>query len=247
MFKNRGLLTLVALLVLYQIHAQIKELTCFMNNDLKIFSTKGLLKAKGLDMTFKYPSSFSIREGDRPDVVGKLRYVGDDYFIQVLLTVVEVDNAKPISEDEKKKVLNPQKLVAFFPFKCDYIDGGYTTFDNEPGSWCLYKMYQSVAGQEGWVTMYMHQILYSNYSITLGYGVSTFNESIDEDKLFSDYIPLFQAIGSSIVFPNKWNGVDEKMRANERKNQRGNILSIACIFLALTLIIVIFLRKRHQV
>ena len=84
-----------------------------------------------------------------------------------------------------------------------FIDGDLTTYDNLKGYWTTAAFEQSMAGEvvSGYtlfqVFVYKKRLIMINSSITTG--------DYEKDVLyFTQFLPVFQIMGASIVLPDQW-------------------------------------------
>lgn len=174
---------------------------------IKYFS-KGHPKAKGLNVSIEYPNNWIRKEGERPNVVQNFIESASDGLarICVLLIKDQPDILKLFSSQELAELaFNTESLKEFIPPGAKFIKGAATKYDNQPGAWIIYVMNTQSSGYNVEMYTLQHTCIYSGKLIILQCSIGGIAESNNvKSELFSDYLPLFQLMGTSIVIHDKW-------------------------------------------
>jgi len=200
--KKKIAICLILLLLLYPIFAEtFSEMYSIENRTT--FSTKGHPKAKGINLTLKYPSFWESLEGDRPNIVQKFRYYDDEVLVTSMILILEPFDTQESDKAIANDLFQKDNLESLLPDMYSFIDGDLTTYDNLKGCWITAAFEQSMAGEvvSGYtlfqVFVYKRRLIMINSSITTG----DYERDIE---CFTKFLPEFQIIGASIILPDQW-------------------------------------------
>ena len=105
----------------------------FIDGFNKILLTKGHPKSKGLDLQIRVPNSWSIQEGDRPNVIKKAVSQNGKGFEMVILIVSDIgatiSSSQFTPELMKQFVTTGSKYISGKKVTLDRIEGGMIEFD----------------------------------------------------------------------------------------------------------------------
>lgn len=167
-------------------------------------------KARGLDATLMYPASWKPEEADGPYIVQKFtgRPAGGSCpYCMVLVIPGQPAWAKRFL---KGKIAGPallECLKEMIPDNAHLVDGGRAPIDGRPGAWFTFSHEVERDGAR-WS---MHSLAYSLFhrGNTLFIGCDVAAMAGDEEALehaFASYLPVFQAIGNSVVLGDERRG-----------------------------------------
>jgi len=105
----------------------------FINGFNKVILTKGHPKSKGLDLQVRVPNSWSIQEGDRPNIIKKAVSQNGKGFEMVILIVSDIgatiSSSQFTPELMKQFVTTGSKYISGKKVTLDRIEGGMIEFD----------------------------------------------------------------------------------------------------------------------
>lgn len=187
------------------LNTTVKEL---LNGAFIKFNSKDHPKAYGIDITIGYPQSWKAEEGIRPHIVQK--FTGETTgHIQpaCMLLVVNIPQGEIVPRIDTMSDKELSELYQeMIPDNGEYLDGGKTKIDGKSCGWLKLVYNTERAG----VSLSMYSLCYimilKNNLCMIQFDVGGLSEDrhILEDS-FNSYLPIFQAIGNSIVINDKWN------------------------------------------
>ncbi|HOQ04283.1 MAG TPA: hypothetical protein PKY88_03595 [Anaerohalosphaeraceae bacterium] len=187
-----------------QVDLVTKEL---LSEEQAEYNLKSHPKASGLDVSLKYPKSWRAEEGIHPHIVQKFTGKAVGGIIPGCMIIVQdlpVWASLLLEGDIGAEVLS-ESLREMIPPNATYLDGGKTQIDGEPGAWlkCHYQVER--AGMRADMYSLMYLLFYNGKMLSIECAVVgvTEDKEIIEDA-FASYLPLFQAIGNSVVIHDKW-------------------------------------------
>ena len=187
---------------------QSSDTKALIENKTEKFYTKGHAKAKGINISIEYPSSWKGAEGERPNIVQKFSADASDGITKGCMIAIN-DMPKILSllpaEDLSKEAFSEQALQDMIPPEAVFIDGKQTKYDGQIGAWIVYSMNMERAGMA--VKMYTLQqmFIYAGKMINVQCSVGGLAQMEDNIySAFTQYFPLFQQIGNSIIIHDKW-------------------------------------------
>jgi len=208
MKKPSLILAFLAIVLLPQFgFSQTSELQAFLSGQKTKYFTEGHPKAKGINISIEYPSSWQRSEGERPNIVQKFTSGASKNFTQCLILIKDQPSfMKLFSSKALSDVMFTQEtLKEMVPESATFIKGEQTKYDGQIGAWMTYIIRTERAGMRGEIYTLQHMFLYSGKLIMLQCAVGGLaNSSSTVEQEFTRYLPLFQLLGNSIVIHDKW-------------------------------------------
>lgn len=184
-----------------------EDYSMFISNMTKTFTTIGYEKAKGINMTFKYPDTWTIKDGERANTlcyINKVLEKGKSLTTLVIIKDIPKELSTFSDMEIAEALFSKDYIETFIPEGMIYIDSGTTKYDGQPGAWLEYKGLQSRAGVEVQMHTLTHMFIYNNKLVGVGFGLGGLPEDVTVLSSYNDYKPLFTRIGLSIILPDKW-------------------------------------------
>lgn len=167
------------------------------------FFTKGHVKAKGLDISIKYPHSWTAAEGDRANVVQK--FTKPEVDAALIIVALKIPGP-PLSNADKTRLFASKELVTSnMPAAAKQGFHKATTMENEPAALLEYTETQDRAGQS--LTNRCMSLVFIRGEISVAVMASVAGRTEDADAIEREFRatrPIFQAMLNSIVFEDKW-------------------------------------------
>lgn len=188
--------------------AQVADLQQFFRGDRSTYSSEANPKAKGLKITFDYPSSWRGLEGKRPNTLYQVTSEngrGLELCNLLIKTVPLPDNYRPTKE-EILELFSPASIRDFVPEGAVFASSDRTTIEGLPGAWIVYEYDLDRAGIKVKMKAIVHIVYFEAKLIQLGCMVGDRPETLQSkrEQHFTSYRPLFQKIANSIVVHNLW-------------------------------------------
>jgi hypothetical protein len=188
--------------------AQQNSLQRFLNGERLTYSTAENPKAKGIQMSFDYPSSWGGADGRRPNTLYQVTSEKGKG-LELCNLVIKDLNLPPgtkITAQDIEELFNSKGLKDFVPPGSQFIAGKRTAIDGQPGAWVQFSQNADRAGvslQMVWLT---YQIYYNRHIINFNCSVGDSGDKSRElvQQRFNYYLPLFQQIANSIIIQSKW-------------------------------------------
>ncbi len=202
------LLWLAALLFPYRGLSQNEDTEAFINGAKSKYRTDGHPKAKSLKISIEYPSHWNREEGERPHIVQK--FVGRSSGGLVPICVLQIRDlpveTKSFSEQEIADIMfSPDGLKNTVPDDMLFLKGEATKYDAQPGAWRIGSLIGTRAGLEFEGYTLQQMLIYSGKLVVLECSVGGLSKAGNAPgALFSQYLPLFQLMGNSIIIHDKW-------------------------------------------
>jgi hypothetical protein len=209
MKKPSLILVFLAIVLLPQFgFSQTSELQAFLGGQKTKYFTEGHPKAKGINISIEYPSSWQRSEGERPNIVQKFRGGASaglvpscHILIKDLPSFMKLFSTEELSDE----MFAQDALKEMIPEGATFIKGEQTKYDGQPGAWMTYMGRAERAGARTEMYILQHMFLYSGKLIMLQCAVVGFAGSgATVEQEFTRYLPLFQLLGNSIVIHDKW-------------------------------------------
>ena len=180
----------------------------FINGEHVTYSTSGNSKAKGIEMSFDYPSSWGGKDGRRTNTLYQVTSE-QGRGLELCNLVIKELNLPPgikITSQEIEDLFDPKWLRDFVPASSRFIDGKRTTLDGQPGAWVQFSGQDDRAGISLQMIWLMYQVYYDRRLIIFSCGVGDSGDKPRElvHRRFVAYLPLFQLIANSIIIQSKW-------------------------------------------
>ena len=179
-------------------------------NDTARYSTKGHAKAKDIDMTFKYPSTWEASEGERPNIVQKFsKNLGNGITLTCGLMIKNIPTeATSFSEKEIAAEIFSEagiRTLLGSPASFELLEHKQTKYDGQPGARSSFIEKKSRVGVEIYSHVLQHVFLYKNKIVLLSCAVGGLKSNSDEvESAYKKYLPSFILMGASIVLNDKW-------------------------------------------
>jgi hypothetical protein len=188
--------------------AQQSDLQRFINGERMTYSTAGNPKAKGVEITFDYPSSWAGADGKRPNTLYQVTSE-KGRGLELCNLVIRELNLPPgtkITHQDIEELFDPNGLKDFVPPGNLFISGKRTTLDGQPGAWVQFSQGADRAGISLQMIWLMYQVYYDRRLITFSCSVGDSGDKPRElvQRRFGSALPLFQQIANSIIIQSKW-------------------------------------------
>ena len=188
--------------------AQQSTLQRFINGERITYSTEGNPKAKGVEMTFDYPSSWGGAEGKRPNTLYQVTSEKGRglELCNLIIRELEIPPGTKITSQDIEELFDPKGLIDFVPPGNRFISGDRTTLDGQPGAWVQFSQDADRAGISLQMIWVMYAVYYERRLLIFSCGVGDSGNKpklLVEQRFRSNY-PLFQQLANSIIIQSKW-------------------------------------------
>jgi hypothetical protein len=169
----------------------------------KKFSTAGHAKAKGVDLTIKYPADWKAEEGDRPNVVQK--FVNPSSTALVMIGTKTLPGETPSKEEVAELLADRESVVQMVSPNSKVLDFKFTKLEGEPAA-----IVESLDSRERAGIQVNSQVVclifFRGNTMVLVHGMvgGPNSDSATVSKNFESHRGLFTLMFSSIVFNDKW-------------------------------------------
>ncbi|MBN8716752.1 MAG: hypothetical protein J0H95_07225 [Xanthomonadales bacterium] len=167
------------------------------------FKTDGHGKSNGINLTIKYPSDWTRKEGERPHIVQKFLSPDHQAYVMVVIQDLGIPAGTPITQEELEATLDPSQLKDMVPSGMQFIGAQKTKIETLPAGILEYQTTQQRAGlsidQQVWALIFIYKT--SMVQIQCGVGGQS---GINTTELMGRYKPLCIQIANTIVLPDKW-------------------------------------------
>lgn len=179
-----------------------QDLQQFASGQKFTFDSNGHKKAKGIQVTIEYPTSWKPEEGVRPDVVQNITGRSEDGRLlqcilairktSLLMRLVEKDLVAPDSMRDMAKEMG-----------AEYIGGDTIKIDGQPAGWMELTQDREHSGVK--ITMYSlwYMMPYNGRLVLVQFMAVGSPGDVRTRQVFSSYLPLFHAMANTIRFPEK--------------------------------------------
>jgi hypothetical protein len=172
------------------------------------FNTGGHQKAKGLELSVDFPSSWKVEEARRPNTVMLATSENGLGTSSCALVINSLEQAGFTDESARVEttatLAERQRLEAVAESMGGrLIDGGGANLEGLPSRWLLVE---SVYSRDGSPTSYYlanWQLLFSKWFVSLTCGIGAASKQEVEIKL-KNMLPTFRLIANSILIPTRW-------------------------------------------
>lgn len=175
--------------------------------DMTEYRLAGHSKAHDLVVSLKYPASWRAAEGVRPHIAQKFSGVDAAGFPLSCMVIVQElpDWAHQYLEGDLGEEILLESIRDMVPASGQFIDGGPTKIDGEPGAWLKYYYQAERTGLSVGMYALRYVLFYRGCMLAVQCAVAcqAQEKELIEDA-FTAYLPVFQAIGNSIVIHDKW-------------------------------------------
>lgn len=221
----------------------------FSSDNVKTFSSLGFDKAKGINLTFKYPGTWIYYKGERPNVLCRLyESLGDNKFVTVVVLIKDIPVTDKTDTDKKlaSRILNTNNIAFLVPPGSTVIERSVTKYDDQPGMCLEFMQTQSMASIEGTMYFLNHMFIYKHKLIFVQCSIGGLSTDNTVAATFDEFKPLFINIGMSIVIPDKWNENDLEITNSDISNYKAvGYLALFILLIAITIIIFRSQNKRR--
>lgn len=206
----RRLLTSFALLLAIPFCALADSTTStreFLDGHRSTFSTKDHPKAKGVNFTIAYPSTWAAAEGERPNIVQKfVSEGGRGLEVAMIITKhLPIPPGTVVTEQDQRDQFSSSELRAMLPPGATFVDAQPTQIEAIPAGILEYKMRVERAGMAFMIHAWTLIFLSGNTLVYVQFQVGELDGSDgDVSRRMDAFKPLFFLMANSIVFPDKW-------------------------------------------
>lgn len=181
----------------------LEDVKAFKQGQKVKYDSKDSPKAKGLRLTVEYPSTWRAEDGQRPNIVQK--FLGKDDFgnsVQAILLIKKLPFLARLTKNEILKENYLKEIVT--EIGGTYVKSAPTKIERENAAWVIYTQDAERAGITMRAKALMFVVMFKGKWVQLQCAVVGLQSESTIDQRFNDYLPIFQLIGNSIVFPDKW-------------------------------------------
>lgn len=199
---------LIVIMQLNDALAQPSTLHQFISGDRVTYNSIGNPKAKGLEVTFEYPTNWGGADGKRPNMLFQVTSEKGRGLEICNLAIREiiVSPGDSFTEKDVNEIFNPGELENFVPQGGVFIDGKQTKIDGQPAAWIKFRQEIQRAGMTLQTMFVLFPVYYDRKLIFFSCGVGD-----DEDKAmvkveqrFNSAFPLFRQMANSIIIHSRW-------------------------------------------
>jgi len=183
------------------------DINAYYNGEVSVYNSKGHTKAKGLEFSINYLTSWDKQEGNRPHIVQKFTKEIGTMRIEYLVSIGLNEGEKLTDREILETYNNPNELI---PKEATLISSNPSLkIDGEPACLLEYKItrtaQQTAAEMPIEVYSYLYLIVYNNYTITIVFSVAGIPNGSKVKEIYNDYKPFFRLIANSFIINSKWN------------------------------------------
>ena len=189
------------LVVQYNDKPQQEMLDGFYNT----FSSQGLSKAKGLNVTIKTPKSWQEQEADRPNIVKKwISQNGTG--LDTIMLVVKNSFDSEISLNDVEELYTMGEIYEVAPKGMSVVDKGTPiVLDGLPGYWFRVEGERMRLDSNLYISQILYTIFYKDKAIAIQCGTANNLENKSEVyKRVKELQPLCKSVVNSLVIQNQW-------------------------------------------
>lgn len=179
----------------------------FLEGFTKSYRTKNHYKSKGVDFEIKFPMSWAIKEGIRPNVIQLLTSENGHGFDSIVLMVKEIpiEDNYSISEEELDYLFSKDVLKEIIPSGGEYISSKPITLDRQKGAMLIFQ--QDMQRMD--LTLRMRALhfitIYKNKMISIQCVTGLQKEKAHLlEKRFLKMKQLFWLVGNSFVIHSQY-------------------------------------------
>lgn len=169
------------------------------------FSTAGHPKSKGISMTIEYPTTWTAKEGERPNIVQKFTSPGGQEMVGIMTKSIPIPAGTKITEDELKEFFTPDEMKSLLPEVATFISAKPTKIEGLPAGILEYSMRQERAGlsidMQVVAFIFIHEATMVQVLCSVGGGS---DQAASFPKRMAEFMPLFTLMANSIVLPDRW-------------------------------------------
>jgi len=186
----------------------------FLDGKKVKFNTRGRAKAKGLNMTFYYPQSWQVREGERPNILQKFISEGGEglEIVTILTKDMGLAPGTIVSDSELKAVFAADELKNMIPEGATLLNAKTTSIGGVPAGMLEFTIRTNRAGMEMETYNISFNFMINSTFVIFSGSVALMPESktgvvvnaLSLGKKMDQFRPLFTLMASSIVLEDKW-------------------------------------------
>ncbi len=205
--KSTSLVFLLGTLSL-QTFAQSSSWSEFMGGQRASYSTKGNPKAKGVEVTFEYPSSWGGADGKRPNMLYQVTSEhgkGLD-LCNIGIKDIPLEPGQTVSKADIEELFDPSGLSWFLGGSATLTAGKRTTIDGQPAAQVQFTQEVDRAGSQYRMMGVMYPIYFRNKLIifTCMSGDSAATSAEQLKSRYRGAFPLYQQLANTLVIHSKW-------------------------------------------
>lgn len=205
---SRALWVLLFAMASADCHAQQEAWSEFMAAQRATYSTTGAAKAKGLEVSFDYPISWSGADGRRPNTLYQVtseRGKGLE-LCNLLIRELPLPADYTPTRPEIAELFEKEALFDFIPADANFIDGAPTQLDGQLGAWIRFSQDMNRAGMSIQMQSVAFPIYFDKklvfFSCSVGAGGDTPRQAVLDR--FNGFFPLFQQMANSLIVHSRW-------------------------------------------
>ncbi len=169
------------------------------------YATAGHAKAKGLVMTLEYPTSWTAKEGERPNIVQKFVSPSRLEMAAIITKALPLPAGTKIPEQELKEFFTPTEMKEMLPEGATLIAAKATKIEGLPAGIMEYSMRQERAGMTADMRFVAFIFVHGTTMVQLQCSVvAPVAQSASLPQRMTEFMPLFTLMANSIVLPDKW-------------------------------------------
>jgi hypothetical protein len=179
--------------------------TTLAGKPAKKFSTAGHAKAKGIDLTIKYPADWKAAEGDRPNIVQK--FVNPTSTALVMIGTRTFPGETPSKEEVAEFLADREGVAQLVSPNSKALDFKFTKLEAEPAAIIEFMDSRERAGIQV-NSRVVCLVFFRGSTVVMVHGMvgGPNSDTATASKNFESYRGLFTLMFSSIVFNDKWRG-----------------------------------------
>ena len=189
-------------------YAQPISWTEFIGGKRDVYTSNGNPKAKGVELSFDYPTSWSGAEGKRPNTLYQVTSEGGRglELCNLVIKDIPLPMGYTVTPQDIVELFDTQGLRDLAPAGSQFIGAAKTTIDGQPAAWVHFSQDMDRAGIQlrmKWITypIYIDKKLMV-FSCGVGDGANKSTEELQ--RRYKAYFPLFQQMANSLVIHSKW-------------------------------------------
>jgi hypothetical protein len=179
----------------------------FLDGNRRTFSTKDHPKAKGVNFTIAYPSSWAAAEGERPNIVQKFVSGGGRGLESVMIITKELplSPGAVLTEEDMRDLFTLSELRGMLPDGAIFVGAQSTEIEGTPAGILEYVIRGERAGVEFQIQTWTLNFISGKILVQIQFGVGGPTRSdIGVSRRMAVFKPLFVLMANSIVLPDKW-------------------------------------------
>lgn len=176
----------------------------FNSGQTEKYYSNGEPKSKGLNIQFKYPKSFTSKEGDRPHVIRKFFLESEEIYSLIIINKMD----KAATQTEITEAISINGLKSMLPSSANFISSnsnlkieglkaGSIEFTNNSARMDL----NIFSYNQHYIIIYKSYLIYIQFSV-----IKKSEETKDELQYrYKTLKPLFYKMFNSLIIENIWN------------------------------------------